>query len=123
MVELKFQKKASGNFITNIANVLNTFVNDNDEKQVEDRRAAAEAKRIQNIKAAVKEEEERIAAEKAAAELAKKNSLLAQFAALEKSQAQKKTLDAQEKLADAAKQLEAFNKLPQSVKNAYLIIQ
>ena len=117
MVEqLVFRKKASGNFITNMANVLNTFVNDNDEKQVEDRRAAAEAKRIENIKTAVKEEE-------AAAELAKKNSLLAQIAALEKSQAQQKTLDAQEKVAEAAKQVEALKKLPKSVQNAYNLIQ
>ena len=115
MVEqLVFRKKASGNFITNIANVLNTFVNENDEKQVEDRRAAAEGKRIENIKTAVKEEEERIAAEKAAAEaaaeLAKKNSLLAQFAELERQSALKKAQEAQKKI-------EAISSIPQDLLN------
>lgn len=113
---LVFRKKACGNFIVNIANVLSTFVNENDEAKVEERRATAAAKRIVDIKAAVKEEE-------AAAELAERNSLLAQIAALQKSQAQQKTLDAQAKLAEAAKQLDAFNKLPIALQNAMKLLQ
>lgn len=117
MVEqLVFRKKACGNFINNIANVLNKFVNENDEMQVEERLAADKVKRIADIKAAVKEEE-------AAAELAKKNSLLAQIAALEKSQAQQKTLDAQEKVADAAKEVAALKSLPIEIQNLMNFLQ
>jgi N-glycosylase/DNA lyase len=116
MVEqLVFRKKACGNFINNIANVFNTFVKENDEVQVEERLAADKAKRIVDIKEAVKEEE-------AAAELAERNSLLAQIADLEKAQARQKTLDAQSKLEEAAKELEAFNKLPIAWQNAYLLL-
>lgn len=107
MVEqLIFRKKACGNFITNIANVLTTFVKENDEVQVEERLAADKAKRIVDIKAA--------------AELAERNSLLAQIADLEKAQARQKTLDAQSKLEEAAKELEAFKKLPIAWQKAYL---
>ena len=102
MVEqLVFRKKACGNLITNIANVLNKFVKENDEVQVEERLAADKVKRIENIKEAVKEEE-------AAAELAEKNILITQIAMFNRDKALK---DAEEAKAN----LEAFLSLPSTL--------
>jgi hypothetical protein len=112
--QLVFRKKASGNFIVNIANVLNTFVKENDEAKVQERFEKAKADRIVEIKAAVKEEEERLAAEKAAAEaaaeLALKNSLLAQFAEMDRQ-------DALERAQEAQKNIEAINSIPEDLLN------